>query len=122
MIYTITTNPSLDYYMSSPDNLESGNYFRSASEYYGAGGKGVNVSIFLSGLGMASSALGFLGGFTKDKYIERVKKYPDIQPLFTTIKEDTRINVKVMTSEETSLNARGPKITNEEFDKFLNRL
>ena len=122
MIYTITTNPSLDYYMTFKTNIESGNYCRSVEEFYGAGGKGTNVSIFLSGLGMASSALGFLGGFTKDKYIQSIKKYPDIQPLFTTIQEDTRINVKAISSEETSLNARGPKITDVEFEKFLNRL
>lgn len=122
MIYTITTNPSLDYYMSFKDAIEQGNYFRSINEFYGAGGKGVNVSIFLSALGMASSALGFLGGFTKDKYVDSLNRYPDIQPLFTSIKEDTRINVKVMSSEETSFNAKGPNITDDEFEKFSNRL
>ena len=122
MIYTITTNPSLDYYMTFEEEVSDKNYYRSILEVFDAGGKGVNVSISLSNLGMSSSALGFLGGFTRERYLESIKQFREIQPLFTTIKDCTRINVKIMTNEETSLNAKGPTITNEEFDKFKSRL
>ena len=122
MIYTCTTNPSLDYYMTF-DSIEFGTNNRSEMEIYEAGGKGVNVSIVLNNFHIPNSCLGFLGGFTKDLYLKYLSNFPNIQPLFTTIKENTRINVKLMDSKyETSLNAKGPHISDEEFEKFKTRL
>jgi len=122
MIYTCTTNPSLDYYMTFSKEVVSDTNNRSDIEMYDAGGKGVNVSIALNNFHIPSVALGFLGGFTKDFYLKYIANYPFIQPLFTTIKDNTRINVKIMDNKyETGLNARGPFITSEEFAKFKNR-
>lgn len=122
MIYTCTANPSLDYYMTL-DNIDLGKNNRSEMELYEAGGKGVNVSIVLNNFQIPNSALGFLGGFTKDYYLSYISNFPNIQPLFTTIKDNTRINVKLMDSKyETSLNAKGPHISEEEFNKFKSRL
>lgn len=121
MIYTITTNPSLDYYLKI-DNLKVGNLNRTESESYDAAGKGVNVSKFLDKLNINSIALGFLGGFNKDFYISLLNDYKNIQPQFTSIKDNTRINIKINAKEETSLNAIGPKITEEEFNKFRQRI
>lgn len=122
MIYTCTTNPSLDYYMTF-DHINLGLNNRSELEMYEAGGKGVNVSIVLNNFQIPNACLGFLGGFTKDYYLSYISKFPNIQPLFTTIRENTRVNVKLMDSSyETSLNAKGPHISNEEFSKFKNRL
>lgn len=122
MIYTCTANPSLDYYMTF-DSINNGKANRSEMELFEAGGKGVNVSIVLNNFGIPNSCLGFLGGFTKEPYLKCLNDFPNIQPLFTTIADNTRINVKLMDSKyETSLNAKGPKVTNEEFDKFKLRL
>lgn len=122
MIYTCTTNPSLDYYMTLKD-LKMGVDNRSDLEMYDAGGKGVNVSIVLNNFHIQSSCLGFLGGFTKDYYLSLISKYPNVQPLFTTIKDNTRINLKIMDSKyETGLNAIGPHISDDEFNKFKSRL
>lgn len=122
MIYTCTTNPSLDYYLTF-DSIKFGTNNRSEMEMYEAGGKGVNVSIVLNNFQIPNSCLGFLGGFTKDYYLSYISNYPNIQPLFTTISDNTRINVKLMDSMyETSLNAKGPHITDEEFEKFRTRL
>ena len=122
MIYTCTCNPSLDYYMTFND-IDLGKNNRSEMELYEAGGKGVNVSIVLNNFHIKNSCLGFLGGFTKEHYLSYLLEFPNIQPLFTTIKEATRINVKLMDFEaETSLNAKGPHISEEEFNKFRNRL
>ena len=122
MIYTCTSNPSLDYYVTV-ENINSGEINRSSHEMYEAGGKGVNVSIVLNNLNIPSVTLGFLGGFTKDYYLSHISKYPFIQPLFTTISGNTRINIKVMTGDhETGINAKGPHITEEEFFKFSKRL
>ena len=115
MIYTITTNPSLDYYLSFRGSLKPNENNRSDFELYDAGGKGVNVSIFLNAMSIQSTALGFLGGFTADFYLDQLKKFPKIQPMFTGIKDHTRINVKIMSDQELSLNAKGPHVSNEEF-------
>ena len=121
MIYTITTNPSLDYYMKFEKDLNFAEQNRSIEEKYDAGGKGVNVSIFLNYLGIQSGCLGFLGGFTKDYYLEKLLKYPSIQPLFTNIKENTRINIKTEANSSINLNAKGPSIKADEFEKFFAR-
>lgn len=122
MIYTCTANPSLDYYMTF-DDIKQGTNNRSEMEIFEAGGKGVNVSIVLNNFQIPNACLGFLGGFTKDYYLSYLANFPNIQPLFTTVADNTRINVKLMDSKyETSLNAKGPHITNEEFNKFKNRL
>lgn len=121
MIYTITTNPSLDYYLKLKD-LKVGSLNRSYEETYDAAGKGVNVSKFLDKLNIRSVALGFLGGFNKEFYISLLSDYVNIQPQFTRIEDNTRINIKLMAKETTSLNALGPKITDDEFNKFKVRM
>ena len=123
MIYTCTTNPSLDYYITVPNQLIAGENNRSDMEMYEAGGKGVNVSIVLNNFRIPSVCMGFLGGFTRDFYLTFIANYPNVQPLFTTIADNTRINVKIMDSKyETSINAKGPHITDEEFARFKSRL
>ena len=90
---------------------------------FDAGGKGVNVSIVLNNFRIPSVCMGFLGGFTKDYYLSFIANYPNIQPLFTTIADNTRINVKIMDAKsETSINAKGPHITDSEFQRFKSRL
>lgn len=122
MIYTCTTNPSLDYYITIP-SLVKGINNRSDMEMFDAGGKGVNVSIVLNNFRIPSVALGFLGGFTKDYYLQFISKYPNIQPLFTSIADNTRINLKLMGPDaETGINAKGPHITDDEFERFRRRM
>lgn len=121
MIYTITTNPSLDYYLKIND-LHKGGLNRSEKESYDAAGKGVNVSKVLNDLNISSIALGFLGGYNKDYYLDLLGKYDKIQPQFIIIEDNTRINVKIDGEKETSLNAKGPTITDKEFERFLKRI
>ena len=63
MIYTVTFNPSLDYVIQV-DDLTLGEINRTRKEAIFPGGKGNNVSVILSNLGMQSKALGFVSGFT----------------------------------------------------------
>ena len=122
MIYTCTTNPSLDYFIRVP-NLNLGDDLRSTHEAIFAGGKGVNVSIVLNNMEIPSVCLGFLGGFTKDYFLSFLTRYKCIQPLFTSIEDHTRINVKIIHDDnETDINAKGPHISDEEFEKFKVRL
>lgn len=121
MIYTLTTNPSLDYYINLQGDIVYGGKNRSSVETFDAGGKGVNVSIFLDELNVNSTALGFLGGFTKEIYLNILNKYHNLIPSFSNIKENTRINITNL-SDNTSFNVKGPNISDEEFNKLTSRL
>ncbi len=120
MIYTCTLNPSLDYYMEF-NELELGTLNRCSEERYVPGGKGINVSIVLNNLRIPSRALGFLGGFTKDYFVQRLTTYEYVKPSFTYIEEPTRINVKIHAEKETTLNAKGPHISEAEKKQMLMR-
>ena len=63
MIYTVTLNPALDYILRLP-RLSSEDVNRADSAQLLCGGKGINVSMVLSGLEVPTRALGFVAGFT----------------------------------------------------------
>lgn len=123
MIYTVTFNPAIDYTVEL-DTVNLGETNRSNSSYILPGGKGINVSRVLTNLEIENIALGFVGGFT-GRFIEDYLKVQDIITDFVYLEENTRINVKIKTEEETEINASGPDIDEkylEEFFKKLDRL
>lgn len=122
MICTCTLNPSLDYYMEFSKEIEPSKYNRSTLEYYEAGGKGINVSIVLNNLMIPTRAYGFLGGFTREFYIQLLQKYEYIQPNFTYIDGHTRINVKLMDGRDTDINATGPYITHKDMNHLREKV
>ncbi|MGA2488621.1 MAG: 1-phosphofructokinase family hexose kinase [Anaerolineales bacterium] len=61
MIFTVTLNPSLDRTLSIPE-LHPGEIHRARLVREDLGGKGVNVSRSLRGLGIPSRIMGFAGG------------------------------------------------------------
>ncbi len=113
MIYTLTLNPAVDYYISV-DNLNLGAVNRAKGEQIRFGGKGINVSLVLKEFNIPSTALGFIGGFTGDA-LENNLKQRGIDCDFVKVAGNTRINVKL---NDTDLNAAGPDIS----DKDLNNL
>ena len=58
--------------------------------------------------------LGFVGGFT-GKYIEEFLQSLQISTDFIKVSDDTRINIKIKSEVETEINAKGPKITKDNF-------
>lgn len=121
MIYTVTFNPSIDYIISV-DNFCPGRVNRTTKELMLAGGKGVNVSIVLKNLGIDSTALGFVAGFTGD-YIENQLGAMGINTEFIRISSGiSRLNVKVKSGEESDINGMGPDIDDESLNKFLERI
>lgn len=118
MIYTVTFNPALDYVMKL-GTMKKGFTNRTSEEMYLAGGKGLNVSSVLSGLGVDNVALGFTAGFTGNE-IERLMTESGCRCEFIRLKEgNSRINVKLKeTGGETELNAGGPPV-DEEARKML---
>ncbi|EGJ28100.1 1-phosphofructokinase [Streptococcus porcinus] len=109
MIYTVTLNPSIDFIVRI-DHLETGSVNRMASDDKFAGGKGINVSRILQRLGIDNIATGFIGGFT-GQFIEESLKSEQITTNFISVKEDTRINVKIKSDLETEINGGGPEIS-----------
>ncbi|MGM9886997.1 MAG: 1-phosphofructokinase [Lactococcus sp.] len=118
MIYTVTLNPALDYFMAY-DRVEIGDVNRTKVTRMTPGGKGIMESRMLSLLKTENTALGFIGGFTgqaiKDSLIAQ-----GIQTDFTEIQGQSRVNVKLKTAaSETSLDAAGPDLTAEDIERFL---
>ncbi|MDE7289040.1 MAG: 1-phosphofructokinase, partial [Oscillospiraceae bacterium] len=129
MVYTVTFNPAVDYVVHT-DEISVGGVNRSRSEEIYFGGKGINVSLVLSELGVKSRALGFVAGFTGEA-IEKGVAEKGVETDFVHLENGfSRINVKIksesktsscsksLTCMETELNGQGPKID----DKALNAL
>ena len=115
MIYTITFNPALDY-ISQVENFEIGKINRTQTEKILPGGKGLNVSIVLKNLGIESTALGFVAGFTGEELKTDIEQR-GIKTDFVKVEKGlTRINVKISSKEETALNGNGPEVTEENIE------
>ncbi len=121
MIYTVTLNPSLDYIVDV-ENMELGMTNRTSYEQMEAGGKGINVSYVLRGLGVESRALGFLAGFTGEEICRRLVQdgiCADFEMLSSGM---SRINVKVRNIDGTEINGMGPDIPKETLERFMKKL
>lgn len=122
MIYTITFNPSIDY-MVSVDHFKLGTVNRTSQEYLLPGGKGINVSIVLHNLGIDSTALGFIAGFTGKEIENRVTNDFGVQCDFIDVENGcSRINFKMKSDEESEVNGNGPMINKEHIDKLYDKL
>lgn len=120
MIYTLTLNPSVDYIVKL-ESFQIGELNRSIAETKYPGGKGINVSRVLRGLGVESVVLGFSGGFT-GKYIEDYLQNEGIKTDFIQVKDDTRINIKLKTGQESEINAKGPYINDTDFNSLKDKI
>lgn len=121
MIYTVTFNPSLDYVIQV-DNLTLGEVNRTISEFIYPGGKGCNVSVMLSNLGIKSKALGFVSGFTGKQLEKMLTDFGCLTDFIYLDNGLTRINVKINSNEESEINGQGPKITKEALEQLYEKL
>lgn len=120
MIYTITFNPSIDYIVKVK-SLKLGELNRVEADSKYPGGKGINVSRVLKKFGVNSKALGFIGGFTGD-YIKAFLEKEGVETEFINVEEDTRINIKLKSEEETEINGAGSLIGTEELERLFLRI
>lgn len=121
MIYTVTFNPAIDYVVHTKE-MKFGVTNRSQKEEIYFGGKGINVSIILKELGIASKTLGFTAGFTGEA-IEKGLADIGIYTDFVHLKKgNSRINVKIKADEETELNGQGPDIDEDAVAKLFEKL
>ena len=124
MIYTVTFNPALDYVIRT-QNFATKQVNRSDTESIYYGGKGINVSIVLSRLGVANLALGFIAGFTGREIEQGVKERGVLTDFIWLEKGLSRINVKIksqMNKEETEVNGQGPEIPNTALLQLFEKL
>ncbi len=120
MIYTVTLNPAIDYVMHIND-VHIGAIMRSNAESVHFGGKGINVSLVLSELGVESTATGFVAGFTGEA-LELGIKNDYITPDFVRLPQGmTRINVKLRSGLETDINCKGPEVRAEDIDRLMGK-
>ena len=121
MIYTVTFNPSLDYIVSVED-FRLGLTNRTSSELILPGGKGTNVSTVLMNLGIESTALGFVAGFTGDEIVRRLEEMGVISDFIQIEEGISRINLKLKSIDGTEINGCGPHISAEKGAVLMDKL
>jgi 1-phosphofructokinase family hexose kinase len=123
MILTVTLNAAVDRTVGVP-NFTLGRRHRAVESRSVAGGKGVNVARALKLLGRPVIATGLAGGPTGARLMERLAE-ESILTDFTWIAGESRTNLAVIdptSGEQTEINERGPEVSAEELERFLEKL
>ncbi len=123
MILTVTLNAAIDRTIAVP-SFRLGHRHRAVESRTVAGGKGVNVARALKLLGRPVIATGLAGGATGARILEQLAEESILND-FTRIGGESRTNLAVIdptSGEQTELNERGPEVTPDEVDRFVEKL
>ncbi|HMY27307.1 MAG TPA: 1-phosphofructokinase family hexose kinase [Solirubrobacterales bacterium] len=123
MIISVTLNAAIDRTVAVP-NLRLGHRHRSVETRTVPGGKGINVARALGLLGRPVIATGLVGGGNGDRVLKQLGE-EGLLTDFIRIAEETRFNLALVdptTGEQTEVNERGPRVSPEELDSFIERL
>lgn len=123
MIYTLTLNPAVDRELTVPA-IEFDSVLRATGARVDVGGKGFNVSRLLKGLGIDSTAVGFLGGKAGEILQEGLQAL-DIGVDFVWVPGETRTNVSIVTEmggHYLKVNEKGPPVEDASQAALLDRL
>src|SRR5262245_54895565 len=123
MILTVTLNTAIDKTLSVP-NFRLGRRHRTVEQTTMPGGKGVNVARVLKTLGAPVIATGFTGGPTGTRIVDQLTGLSVLCD-FVRIREESRTNTAVIdptTGEQTEINERGPKVSEQEAELFVDKL
>jgi 1-phosphofructokinase family hexose kinase len=123
MIYTLTLNPAVDRELTVPA-MEFDSVLRATSARVDFGGKGFNVSRLLTGLGAASTAVGFLGGRAGELLQDGLQSL-GIGTDFVWVPDETRTNVSIVTEAHDhyiKVNEKGPLITEAKQKELLDKI
>ena len=129
MIITVTLNPAVDkvYWVEQLricEVTEEEFLTRAVRSATSAGGKGVNMSVFLSNMGMENVAMGFVGGHT-GHVIVRDLRDRGVTTNFIWTREETRTNVTVLERGRENvplfIGEPGGGVTSHEMERFLRR-
>ncbi|QIQ21849.1 1-phosphofructokinase [Zophobihabitans entericus] len=121
MIYTLTLNTAIDMNIRC-SGLAPNTVNRTSHTEYSPNGKAINVSIVLKRFSIASTAMGFFGGFS-GKYIfdEMIKRDITTKPCW--VDDMTRINVFINDGkDEYKLVGKGPFIPEDKKTEMLQQL
>ena len=120
MVYTVTLNPSLDYYVQV-NNFKIGQVNRVVADRLAVGGKGINVSLALRELEEDTLALGFVAGFTGEAIKDKMKCLGLNFQFFNTDGQ-SRINVKIKGNTETDINGTGALVSESDMNLLTRKL
>ncbi|MGB2983008.1 MAG: 1-phosphofructokinase family hexose kinase [Candidatus Bipolaricaulia bacterium] len=100
MIITVTLNPAVDktYWVENLricETTEEEFLTTAVDSATSAGGKGINMSVFLSKMGMENIAMGFVGGHTGHVVVRDLRDR-GVTTNFVWTREETRTNVTVL--------------------------
>ncbi|MFC7231318.1 1-phosphofructokinase [Saliphagus sp. GCM10025308] len=113
MILTVTLNPAVDHTITVEGKLDSDAVKRASMSQYDPGGKGINVSKYLYGLGIETLATGLTGGFL-GTYIEEQLVRQKVPNDFVEMGGCTRLNTTILTDEEEyKINQSGHNVKKE---------
>jgi 1-phosphofructokinase/tagatose 6-phosphate kinase len=123
MILTVTLNTAIDKTLAVP-NFRLGRRHRTVEQTTMPGGKGVNVARVLKTLGAPVIATGLAGGATGTRLVEQLTQFSVLTD-FVRIREESRTNTAVIdptTGEQTEINERGPSVSEQEIELFVDKL
>jgi 1-phosphofructokinase family hexose kinase len=123
MIITVTLNTAIDKTLSVP-NFRLGRRHRASEQTTMPGGKGVNIARVLKALGAPVIATGLAGGATGTRIVEQLTQLSVLSD-FVRIREESRTNTAVIdptTGEQTEINEKGPKVSEQEIELFVDKL
>ena len=123
MILTVTLNAAIDRTVAVP-NFRLGQRHRAVEARSVAGGKGVNIARALRLLGRPVIATGLAGG-GPGRACSTSLREESVMTAFTRIAGESRTNLAVIdptSGEQTEINDRGPEISAEEVELFVDRL
>ena len=123
MILTVTLNTAIDKTLAVP-NFRLGRRHRTVEQTTMPGGKGVNVARVLKTLGAPVIATGLAGGATGTRLVDQLTQFSVLSD-FVRIREESRTNTAVIdptTGEQTEINERGPSVSEQEIELFVDKL
>ena len=121
MIYTLTFNPSIDYYVTLPEIKVHG-LNRAINEEMMAAGKGINVAKVLHALNVPVCAWGFIAGFSGRMITDELDRLGIDNDMIEASSGNTRINVKIHDDGETEINGCGPCIDEKLLATLMDKL
>lgn len=123
MIVTVTLNPALDCYLV-PKTWVPGGENRYEELRLLPGGKGINVSLLLAGLGTPSLAMGIAAGFTGRELCAMLDRAGCPHDFLLLDQGLTRLNLKLLPNgqPETAFNGAGPAISPETLARLEEKL
>ncbi len=129
MIVTVTMNPAVDkmYWVEGLricDVTQEEFLTRATRSSTSAGGKGVNISVFLARFKMESVAMGFVGGHTGHVVVRNLRD-EGVTTNFVWTHGETRINVTLLQEgrehSPNLINEPGQTVSPEEVERLMRR-